>query len=916
MGNVLGSLFVELGVNTAAFASGLSKATYSLKKGAEQMGDSFESVGESIARIGSKFGEFGNIAGEALSTITNKLGSVISGLGEVEGLGGGLKAGGLGFLALGAGALVAGSAVVGIAIHTAEAAKHLYDLVAATGLSVSTLSGLAAVAKLSEVDIDTLAKGLERMNRMAAQSALAPQANTNAFRQLGIQVTDTNGKLKSTETIFTEVAEKFSKMEDGSTKSALAMQIFGRGGAQLIAVLNRGGESMQYWINYATKVGAVLTDDAAKGADAFNERLDQLGLISTGVQNKLMVALLPAIDHIVESLTTFLEKGDKIQHFGEIVGKVLVAITKLVYETSFAWDYWGNKLDAWKAKAHGFLANHEKIGMALEAAHVIPGGSTIGAQVEKMTGVDFDKQAKDAEDRIQKARDRLAMVMADLESKSVTPPAPEAKGKKVAAPTLTQGLVAATGVTDYVGGLIGKSKAATVAQLALAQAIGETSAALLVQKATAAADIAIGNTRVQIMNSIKGLEIQQNEQMRVGAKNRADALGREIGMLGRQLVALDASKAKIEALYDTKAVADFVSATNKAFAEQNEKLTEQVAAQQAVADAAQKGGEVAVAANIEDKLTSDKVKVDQLRDAYNALSQVQGVDRDQLSVLAVAISRASAEVEKHRALLQQEYNISIQTAEAKYNLTARYNDETLKLQQMTAVAEKNNDVMAQMLLKAEKQNVANSFIQQWDKAALQVGTFSDKFKAMLNELAISNQNVGQKIFGSITKAVDGLAGQFASLVTTGKSNFKQLFSSLEEEILKVLFSKALTSLLSKLAGVFGLGGDGSGMNQGGGFFGALFGGGGKAEGGSVTPGVGYLVGERGPERFVPDVAGKIIPSGESAGGGAQGNTMNASIAVHVHGAKDVDSFRRAGPQIAAQMYRQMQMAHAHNGGNG
>jgi hypothetical protein len=41
------------------------------------------------------------------------------------------------------------------------------------------------------------------------------------------------------------VAEKFSRMQDSTTKTALAIQIFGKGGAALIPFLNEGKEGLE-----------------------------------------------------------------------------------------------------------------------------------------------------------------------------------------------------------------------------------------------------------------------------------------------------------------------------------------------------------------------------------------------------------------------------------------------------------------------------------------------------------------------------------------------------------------------------------------------------------------------------------------------------------------------------------------------
>jgi hypothetical protein len=56
--------------------------------------------------------------------------------------------------------------------------------------------------------------------------------------------------------------------------------------------------------------------------------------------------------------------------------------------------------------------------------------------------------------------------------------------------------------------------------------------------------------------------------------------------------------------------------------------------------------------------------------------------------------------------------------------------------------------------------------------------------------------------------------------------------------------------------------------------GSLFGGG-RAGGGRVSPGSGYLVGETGPEWFAPDTGGRIMPSAQSS--------PNMKVEVHYHG---------------------------------
>ena len=62
-------------------------------------------------------------------------------------------------------------------------------------------------------------------------------------------------------------------------------------------------------------------------------------------------------------------------------------------------------------------------------------------------------------------------------------------------------------------------------------------------------------------------------------------------------------------------------------------------------------------------------------------------------------------------------------------------------------------------------------------------------------------------------------------------------------------------------------------------------GGGRANGGPVSRGTSYVVGERGPELFVPNTSGKIIPNG---GAGGRGNTINLTV----NGAIDAEGTAR------------------------
>ena len=81
--------------------------------------------------------------------------------------------------------------------------------------------------------------------------------------------------------------------------------------------------------------------------------------------------------------------------------------------------------------------------------------------------------------------------------------------------------------------------------------------------------------------------------------------------------------------------------------------------------------------------------------------------------------------------------------------------------------------------------------------------------------------------------------------------------------------------------------------------GALLGLPGRATGGPVSPGSAYLVGERGPEVFVPTSAGRVEPA-------APGGNRHVRVSIQISQPKGADAptaLRRSSRQIASSVRR-------------
>ena len=138
----------------------------------------------------------------------------------------------------------------------------------------------------------------------------------------------------------------------------------------------------------------------------------------------------------------------------------------------------------------------------------------------------------------------------------------------------------------------------------------------------------------------------------------------------------------------------------------------------------------------------------------------------------------------------------------------------------------------------------------WQKA---FATYADN--------ATNAAKMGEQAFVSVTQNLEQALDQF---VSTGKLKFSDLARSIIADLIKIQMKAQLTSLFKGLSSIFGFGGGGdSPAFQSTAFWG------GKAEGGNVSGSNSYMVGERGPELFVPKASGTIIPNHQL--GSAMGN---------------------------------------------
>jgi hypothetical protein len=246
---------------------------------------------------------------EAVSKLTgsiNQAGTAASGLLKSAGpLGGALGA-------LAPAVTIAG--ITALSMKSLDAAQSMYTLSQRTGVSVESLSKFKKAAGMSGTDIDSVAKSIAKLSK-----ELYSGNADKALSSMGLSAKDASGHLKSADAVMFEVANKFKAMPAGVEKTALAIQLFGRSGAEMVPMLNLGGDAIE-------KMGGKMTTAFAEKAHDYEVKLTMIQGKIGGMATSLMIALIPALDAVASAVLAATDAMTKLPGWLQTIIGLSVAL--------------------------------------------------------------------------------------------------------------------------------------------------------------------------------------------------------------------------------------------------------------------------------------------------------------------------------------------------------------------------------------------------------------------------------------------------------------------------------------------------------------------------------------------------------------------------------------------------------------
>lgn len=236
--------------------------------------------------------------------------------------------------AIGAAATAAGAAIYGIAKDAAGTTDEIDKMSQKIGISREEYQELAFVCSQSGTDVNKLQGGMKTLTNSIDSAVNGGKTATAMFDKLGISVKNADGSVRSQEEVLNDAVRALQGMEDGAEKAALATDLFGKAGTELMPLLNSEAGSFDEMRQQAHDLGLVLSDEAVDAGVHLTDTIDQCERSFKSIVTQIGVAVMPlvqsAAEWVLENMPLIQSVlGAVFEFFGNVISSVVEYIATL-----------------------------------------------------------------------------------------------------------------------------------------------------------------------------------------------------------------------------------------------------------------------------------------------------------------------------------------------------------------------------------------------------------------------------------------------------------------------------------------------------------------------------------------------------------------------------------------------------------
>jgi hypothetical protein len=217
-------------------------------------------------------------------------------------------------------AALAGTIAAGGIFAIANSTATLGDQTAKTadklGVGIEALQELRYAGERSGVAAGTVDMAMQRMVRRLAEAAQGSGEAKNAIAELGMDAHELSQMLPDQQ--LAAIADGLQAVENQSDRVRLAFKFFDSEGVAMVNMLKDGSAGLEELRRQGRLTGYVLSEQAARDAEVFKDKLKDTQLTMLGLKNILGAELMPVISDLMREFTEWMiENRDQVVAFSK-----------------------------------------------------------------------------------------------------------------------------------------------------------------------------------------------------------------------------------------------------------------------------------------------------------------------------------------------------------------------------------------------------------------------------------------------------------------------------------------------------------------------------------------------------------------------------------------------------------------------
>ena len=205
------------------------------------------------------------------------------------------KATGVAMVAIGTAAVAAGKEIFNLTRGTGKFADDIITMSAQTGISTTALQEWGYAAQFIDTEVETMTGSMAKMIRQLTTAKEGTGASAEAFKTLGVNITDSSGQLLNSQEIFFASIDALGRIANETERDALAMQLFGKSAQELNPLIIAGSDELKRLGQEAQNAGLIMSEQALGNFGAFDDTMNRITSTVTAVGRNVASIFLPAI---------------------------------------------------------------------------------------------------------------------------------------------------------------------------------------------------------------------------------------------------------------------------------------------------------------------------------------------------------------------------------------------------------------------------------------------------------------------------------------------------------------------------------------------------------------------------------------------------------------------------------------------